>query len=224
MSPIQTIELRLLGGFALVRGGRPIRLPRSAQRVVALLALRGAGPRSWVAGMLWPDEPERKALANVRTAIWRAQRAGLVLAVSGRPFLRLPPEIRVDIHDLPRSITAGGTRMTELLPGWPDDWIEIQREVLRQMMMYALEHAAGEAIFRGDSRRGLDLALTAVRVAPLRESAHRLVVRAHLAAGNVNAAHRHFDRARTLLRRELGLAPTPRFWQLLATDDIRLAS
>jgi len=224
MSTDQTIELHLLGGFALIRDGRPISLPRSTQRMLVLLALRGACPRAWVAGTLWPDASDRQALASVRTAIWRAQRTDLTLAAPGSDVLSLPPGIRIDIDDPQRAAMAAGPRIPTLLPGWSEDWVQVQREVVRQAMMYALEQAASEAILRGDAEQGLDLALAAVGAGPLRESAHRLVVRAHLAIGNVNAAHQHFDRVRTLLRRELNVAPTPRFWQLLASYDAGLAA
>ena len=42
---------------------------------------------------------------------------------------------------------------------------------------------------------------------PLRESAHRIVISAHLAEGNVAEALRHYSRYRDLLWSELRLRP-----------------
>src|SRR5689334_20805806 len=117
MSTDRTIELHLLGGFALIRDGRPIGLPRSAQRTLVLLALRGACPRAWVASTLWPDASDRQALASVRTTIWRVQRTGVTLAVPGSDVLKLPTEIRIDIHEPQRAALAARPIPT-LLPGW----------------------------------------------------------------------------------------------------------
>jgi DNA-binding SARP family transcriptional activator len=43
---------------------------------------------------------------------------------------------------------------------------------------------------------------------PLRESAHRTVIRVHLAEGNFGEAARAYDAFRTMLADELGVAPT----------------
>jgi DNA-binding SARP family transcriptional activator len=64
-------ELRLLGGFRLTVDGRTRRVSPSGQRLLALLALRGPHPRSYAAGTLWGDVSESRALARLRTAVWR---------------------------------------------------------------------------------------------------------------------------------------------------------
>jgi DNA-binding SARP family transcriptional activator len=45
-------------------------------------------------------------------------------------------------------------------------------------------------------------------VEPLRETAHRVVIRAHAAEGNLVEAHRQYRRFEDLLQRELGVAPS----------------
>jgi len=50
---------------------------------------------------------------------------------------------------------------------------------------------------------------------PLRESAHRLVVEAHLADGNVCEAIRQYRLYARLLDRHLGLEPSPRMSALV---------
>ena len=62
----------------------------------------------------------------------------------------------------------------------------------------------------------LDYALLALLAEPLRESAHRHVLEAHLAEGNPAEALRHDEGYRRLLRHELGLAPSPAIRQLVA--------
>ena len=63
-------DLALLRSFELRRGGDRVRLPLSAQRLVALLALRNrALHRVYVAGTLWLDASEERAGSNLRTTV-----------------------------------------------------------------------------------------------------------------------------------------------------------
>ena len=66
-----TVELDLIGGFALTIDGTVIEVADPARRLLAFLALhRKPVPRLFVAGSLWPDKTESRALANLRSALW----------------------------------------------------------------------------------------------------------------------------------------------------------
>src|SRR5947208_3414756 len=70
-----TLELGLLRGFELLDRDRQVRLPFSAQRVLAFLALHDRPlQRVYVAGSLWLDSTEAHANASLRTALWRLRR------------------------------------------------------------------------------------------------------------------------------------------------------
>src|SRR4051794_6601169 len=75
-------RLRLLGGFAVIRGPTPIALPWGSQRLLVYLALAGRRlRRAEAAGVLWPDMSERRAQANLRAALARlTSRAPVVRA------------------------------------------------------------------------------------------------------------------------------------------------
>ena len=64
-------NLRLLGGWRLYRGSTPVELAPSPQHLVALLALTGRPSRGYIAGILWPDEPESHGLNNLRALLSR---------------------------------------------------------------------------------------------------------------------------------------------------------
>jgi hypothetical protein len=74
------ILLRLPGGFRFSCGGQSLELPVGPQRVVAVAALRGRLSRSRLAGTVWPETTEHRALASLRTAIWRVNRIAYPLA------------------------------------------------------------------------------------------------------------------------------------------------
>lgn len=213
--------LRLLGGWQLC--GAPLRGPvgENARRLLSLLALRGPMPRSRIADTLWPDS-EGDAAARLRTVLWRFQDGrSLLLEQDGR--LSLAHDVRVDVSEMRAAalaLSAGAaaavpgrirveTFGADLLPGWDDDWLQVERERIRQLRLHALEALAMHNLRQGDYAAALDAALAAVLADPLRESAHRCVIETHLAEGNVTEARRQFEQCRVLLARELQVAPSP---------------
>ena len=93
-------HLVLLGGFTLTEGGAPVEVPGAVQRLVAWLALRGRAHRVTVAGVLWPDHPEARAMANLRNAVWRLHRVAPGLVDSHREWLALADDVEVDVVEL----------------------------------------------------------------------------------------------------------------------------
>jgi DNA-binding SARP family transcriptional activator len=96
----------------------------------------------------------------------------------------------------------------ELLPGWSDDWVLLERERLRQLLMHALEALADRLAAAGCCGEAVEAAYAAVHLEPLRGSAHRTLVRVHLAEGNAREAINAYESCRTLLADELGVAPS----------------
>jgi DNA-binding SARP family transcriptional activator len=103
----------------------------------------------------------------------------------------------------------------DLLPGWYDDWVLLERERIRQLQLHVLELATHELLRSGRYAAALDLALTALQMEQTRESAHRLVIRVHLAEGNAGEAWRQYERCRDVLARELGVAPSEQLRAML---------
>ena len=227
-------RVRLLGGFTLRNGricGEPVadQLPLALQRLVAYLCLAGRPARTAVAGRLWPDVPEEKAHASLRSALWRLRRASPELVDVRGDALGLAAGVRVDVRDLhtwadrvgdPR---AGTDRLMlpdmallgDLLPGWYDDWVLPERDRLQQLRLHGLETLAARLGDAGRPGEALQAAHLAIRSEPLRESAHRTVVRVHLAEGNVVEALRAYARFRDLLHAELGVPPTEQMTRLV---------
>ncbi|WP_231851838.1 AfsR/SARP family transcriptional regulator [Modestobacter italicus] len=103
----------------------------------------------------------------------------------------------------------------DLLPGWYDDWVLVERERLHQLRLHALEATAARLAVHGRHWEALQAAYAAVRAEPLRESAHRTIVRVHLAEGNLAEAARAYELFRSLVESELGVLPTPRMTRLV---------
>jgi DNA-binding SARP family transcriptional activator len=222
--------LRLFDSFSLSCGKSQIVLKSREQRLVALLALEGSRTRSYLAGMLWPESTEARAAGSLRAAVWRLEREapGLLRNCGGQ--LGLDPSARVDVAEFTvraNRITALAEEVLEdstgnreclnaldvltrgdLLSGWYDDWVLYERARLQQMRLCALESIAELLIDRGYLHAALTAALCATSIEPLRESAHRLLVRIHLANGNLHDAIRAYRSFGGRLVREMGIRPS----------------
>ena len=224
-------ELTLLGGFRLRAEQGIVELPFGAQRLLAFLALHDhPRPRAHVAGTLWPDVADRRAAANLRSTLWRIHRAGLALIVSTWNQLRLEPHVRVDLHEataLARRLQdPTGARIDlseaadplggDLLPGWYDDWVVIERERFRQIRLHALERLSRLFAEGGRIVEAIEAGLMATAGEPLRESAHRVLIEVHLMEGNTSEAIRQFELFRRLLLRELNVDPSPEMMRLVS--------
>lgn len=239
-----TTQVTLLDGFGVGPSGRGARsaagdLPGVLQRLVAHLCLSPRPTRTATVGHLWPDVPGVSAHASLRSALWRLNRAAPGLVEVSGSALRLAADVRVDVRELrawARRAVAPATGaqdvalpdtllLGDLLPGWYDDWVLLERERLRRLRIQALEAVAARLASDGRHGEALQAAHAAVRAEPLREGAHRMVVRIHLAEGNVAEAVRAYEFFRTLLQDELGVLPTEQMTRLVRhVPRVRCAS
>jgi DNA-binding SARP family transcriptional activator len=214
-------RLSLLQGFELRQAGEVIELPPSAQRLLAFLALQ-ARPlqRLYVAGSIWLDSSQEHANANLRTALWRLRLPGCPLVRTTSHQLALADSVLVDMHDVAaraqralhhrahESDLAALCTAGDVLPDWYDDWLLIERERFRQLRLHALEALCDELADAGAYAAATEAGLAAVAGEPLRETAHRALIRAHLAEGNVGEALRQYQLYEGVLRGDLGLEPS----------------
>jgi DNA-binding SARP family transcriptional activator len=177
--------------------------------------------RSYVAGKLWPESSEERALASVRSALWRANQPAIPLVRAIDSRLELWPGVRVDAREAAAQATRlierreirdagepGALACGELLPDWYDDWLVIERERLRQLRLHGLEALATRLIEQRRYGEAAQAALLAIAAEPLRESAHATLIHVHLAENNPGEALRQYELFRDLLGRELGLRPS----------------
>jgi len=229
----QVVTVTLLKSFALSAGQSRVAISSSAQRLVAFLALQDRPrTRTYVAGMLWPENTVTRANANLRSSLWRATRTGYQVIDASPQEMAIAKHVDVDIHaavtcahrllDNSRpcdDILTTQTRIdlsADLLPDWSEnEWVLIEQEQFHQLRLHALEAMSERLVTAGRHGEAVAAALAAVRAEPLRESAHRVLVKAHLAAGNRAAALRQYEQCRRVLLDELGLEPSATLRTLL---------
>lgn len=216
------LRVRLFGAFALESRGVALPLPerRRACALLGWLALHpGMHPRSEVAGRFWPDVLDSSARKSLRTELVAVRQAlgaagtgalvatremvGLVgdgVFVDAREFERLVRERRLeDAVDL-----CDG----ELLPGLDAEWVYEARESHRHRLGDVLERLAADAETTGALKDAVRISRRRVELDPLREEAHRELIRRLIAAGELSAARVAFDDLARRLRAELHVGPS----------------
>jgi DNA-binding SARP family transcriptional activator len=225
-------SLRLLGGFDLVIDGQAVVLPRAEQRLLARLALADRPrPRSTIAGQLWPETSETHAMGRLRTALWRLRQVDGDLARGVGDQVGIGGGVRDDVHELTvlahhfleapteeneqRLVELAGAG--ELLPEWDDEWLAPERERVRQLRLHALERFGERLADEGRYDRAVEVGLALVADDPLRESARRVLIRAHAGEGNLHEALVQYRAYRAVMREELDIDPSPQM-EALASE------
>lgn len=222
------LEIRLFGRLEVLVHGvalPPLRT-RLGYYLLALLVLRGSGgqetPRSYFAGLLWPDSLEEQALSSLRRALTDLRQAlgdeaGRILSPTPRTLaLDLTGDAFADVLAFDRagkrSDGAGHEEMValyrgELLEGWTEDWVIQERTPREEAFLDALEGLAEDALAADHAHEAVQLLRRAVTINPWRETAQRTLLRALAAVGDhagLTLAYREF---RLALRREMNSEP-----------------
>jgi DNA-binding SARP family transcriptional activator len=234
------LSLRLFGPIEVALDGVPVTGLRSdkVRALLAYLAVEAAGPhrRERLAGLLWPERPERaarrslrQALANLRQVIADHQARPPFLLIS-RQTIQFNPasDAWVDVTAFTDLLQAQapreeGTRPLEqavelyrgdLLEGFsvPDsaafeEWALLTRERLRRLVMDALGRLVDVHQQRGEHQRALHYAWRQVELDPWREKAQRQLMRLLALSGQRGAALSQYETCCRLLAEELGVEP-----------------
>jgi DNA-binding SARP family transcriptional activator len=192
--------------------------------------LRSAN-RDELAAALWPDGRD----AGLSPLLSKLR---LIVTLEGRGETRivLPSDAWIDfeagVEALHRAESAvaqsdwtaayGPARVTQhvsmrgFFPGEELYWIEEVRRRLEGMHLRALELLAEACVHIGGAEldTGERTARRLIALEPYRESGHRFLMQIFDARGNRAEALKLYDTLRTLLRDELGIAPSPQTQQL----------
>jgi DNA-binding SARP family transcriptional activator len=219
--------VHLFDGPYVTVGAERRDVPEGSKHLLTLIALRRRRvERRQAAGTLWPTGDEERAAGNLRSALWRLRRAGIDVLVADKWSLMLGTDVRVDLHALEEwatrlidgsvavqdlTIPPSASDALNLLPGFYDDWVLVERERIRQRILHALEALSERLSAVGRFADAIESAMLAMSAEPLRESAHRSLIKAHVAEGNLTEARRAYLAYQKLMRRELGVLPSRNF-------------
>ncbi len=227
---MQTLSLRLFGGFDLRDGGgAPIPVPSKKSRcLLAYLVLAQGQPvrRDLLAGLFWGDRSDTRARHSLSDELYRLRRcfskeisAGFTL--SNESIAVSPSVFDVDVIRFERAVAAqghteiaAGTALYtgELLPGFEidqegfDGWLAGERERLRNRAIVALRDTISAQTV-GAPADAVESAQRLLSIEPTDEEAHRALMLLHADAGRRDLALRQYKKCAEVLWDELGIEP-----------------
>jgi DNA-binding SARP family transcriptional activator len=244
ISAVTKLTISLLGSFTIAdAAGSPVSVPGSKQRaIVAYLALNAGKPtsRDRLMTLLWGERFDEQARQSLRQALTKLRK----LATGDPPLLRSdgdtigfdPDAVEVDALAF-EEIAANGkgadlVRAIELYRGEFlenlsvkeaafEEWASAERARFNVLACSVFEQAAEQQIAGGKIAAAIDTAQRLVKLDPLREPSHRLLMRIYADSGQRAAALKQYATCAGVLSVELGVEPDAETKRLL--QDIRKA-
>lgn len=232
---LDAMVVHLFAGPYVTMGAERREVPEGSKQLLALVSLRRRRvERRQVAGTLWPIGDDERAAGNLRSALWRLRRAGINVLAADKCSLELSANVLVDLHLMEEwaarlieghpaardlAIMPSVADALDLLPGFYDDWALMERERIRQRILHALEALSERLTAIGRFADAIEAAILATKAEPLRESAQRTLIKAHIAEGNLSEARRSYRAYHDLVYRELGVTPSDDFCAGLGIRD-----
>ena len=221
------LDVKLLSQFEILRDARRLTIPtRNAQALFAYLLLNAGKPhrRERLAGLLWPDSSEDNARSNLRHELWRLRKA---LETEGEAYFTvdnltiafgLQSEYALDVHrlefePLDSSITddlinALSAYQGELLPGFYDDWVFLERDRLAALFEAKITRLLEILQAEGRWAEVLDWGNRWISLGGWPEPAYRALMSAYANTGDISKAVTTYERYAQALQKDLGMKPS----------------
>jgi len=231
------LRIQICGALAIERDGQRLdaRLPGRQGRLLftyLIVSRHRRVPRDELAEALWREPDPAAVDARLNPLLSKLRRVLGTDAMDGRSAIRLClPDAWVDfeaaaeaIHRAESSVAqqdwtrAWGPALTALfiaergfLPGEDAPWIDEIRHQLTSLRLRALEcyAAAGLGLGGTELAAAIRAGQQLTRLAPLRESGYRYLMRALAAQDNLAEALSVYGQLSERLRDQLGVSPSP---------------
>ena len=231
---MSVVEVHLLGGFNLQYNGQEAKALQTERLTLflAYLFLNSETPRSrrQLAFLFWPDSTEEQARTNLRNLIHLLRRAlpeidSFLEMDSQSVRWRSEASIRLDVKQFRDALAAAKSAKDEsarvqhlqeavdayrgeLLPGFYEDWILVQREEFHQAFLGALTQLAKLLEDARQYEEAIEVVNRLIRADSLNETAYGHSMRLHALKDDRAGALQVYHTCVTVLKRELDLEPS----------------
>lgn len=212
-------RLTLLGGLQLIVDDQPVSGFRS-YKGLALLAYLAAHDkpvlRSALAGLLWGDQPDAKASANLRKTLSNLNELAPGCVQADKLNAWLGPDVVCDLRQF-RATTgeaAADLMAGELLSGFAlrdcpefETWLLAERERVRQQASVVLQQLVSHHTLQRNHARAAHCARQLLALEPWHEEMHRQLMLLLARSGQRTAALEQFHICQRVLAEAFGLPP-----------------
>ena len=220
------LKIILLGRFLIEQDGTVVNIPsRPVQSLLAYLVLTAgtAHRREKLAGILWPDSAESNARSNLRHALWRLRRAlgdaaDHVVADDLAVAFHNGGDVWIDTAILEQTASQGWSiedlqeavslYQGELLPGFYDDWVSLERQRLQAILEQKMGLLLDGLVQAGRWQDVLAWGERWIALGQVPEPAYRALMVAHAGLGDPAGMAAIYQRCSQALARELGVEPS----------------
>jgi DNA-binding SARP family transcriptional activator/predicted ATPase len=223
------LEVRLLGQFKVEIDGVTVEIAsRPAQSLFAYLMLNPETEhrREKLAGLFWPESSESNARNNLRQALWRIRKAleegdtegafivGDSFVLSFNPQAPYWLDTAALEEELPEArpteelIEQVSLYEGELLPGFYDDWVVLERERLQASFERKMQHLMESLVQEKRWHEVLEWGERWIALGQVPELAFRALMIAHGGLGDTSSVASTFQRCVDTLSKELGVEPS----------------
>jgi len=227
---IQPLKFYLLGDFKAFAGEKEVGFPtRHSLALPVFLLISGRKfSREYLSTLFWGDFPETQSRHNLRQTLYLISRSlaskEIILSCGGFIQFNFRYPLYVDVRDFETLIKEGDIKSLEkavdlyrgdFMEGFYmkdspefDNWMNFERERLREYYIQALEKICSGYYESGDHRKALDIAYRALRCEPLCEKMHLLIIQILFEMGERERAMKHFQAFKKMIQEELGIYPS----------------
>jgi WD40 repeat protein/class 3 adenylate cyclase len=222
------LQIRLLGQFDVRMDGKRVMISsRAGQSLLAYLVMTAGTPhrREKLAGTIWPQSSEENARKNLRQELWRIRKAipsqgatqadDYLLSNDFTLTFNRDADYWLDVAVLERpaadiqSLTSNlSLYQGELLPGFYDDWIVLERERIQALFESKMEQLIEKLVeaerwtaVQEQCERWLALGSTP-------EAAYRALMLSYSARGDMAKVSVVYQRCVDDLRDQFGVEPS----------------
>ena len=235
--------INLLGKFSLGVGSpeQPCKLPPLPQILLVyfLFHRHRWHTREEIIEQFWPEHPPRKAGSSLTSTLSRLHQAipsddGPLIRNCGSNALMFSDDVDmwIDTDAFEAEASLDDTALSEreaerletamqlyhgdLLPGWHEDWILIERERLRHLFVVSLGRLMAFHEQTGALERAVACGQRLLKFEPLHEATHEALMRIYLRTGFRAAALKQYELCRTLLEAKFAVLPNDKLRALYA--------
>src|SRR6266508_540804 len=221
------LQVRLLGQFDVRLDGKRVTIPsRAGQSLLAYLMLTAGTShrREKLAGILWPDTTDENARKNLRQELWRIRKALSEGQPAEKEYL-LADEITLTFNpdseywldvsqlerpdlDLQSLIVNLSLYQGELLPGFYDEWINLERERIQALFEAGMEQLLEQLIAAERWIAVQEWGERWLALSGVREPAYRALMLASGVRGDTAKVASLYQRCSAALLENLGVEPS----------------